>query len=404
MSAGAFDGVKVLDFCWVVIGPMLTRYLADFGASVVRVESKTRMETLRLSQPFKDGVAGENRSGYFSNYNVNKLGITVNMALPAAREVILPLVSWADVVTDNFTPGTMERWGLAPEDLRRINPRVVSFSASMLGSGGPHSAQPGYGPVLTSLAGLSHLTGWPDRPPSSPYGAYTDFLLPHLGIAAIAAALEQAERTGKGTHIELSQLEGSLQYLAPVLLDAQANGRAAQRQANEDEAMAPHAVYRCAGDDAWCAIAVVSDAHWRALCGAMSKPLLIEDARFETLASRKANEAALDAAVEAWTRTLSPGEVMERCQQAGVAAGAVQTCEALFADPQLRHRGHFVWLEHPEIGVHATDGNAFTLSATPANYKRPAPLLGQHTRQVCRELLGLSDERIDELYETGVLE
>ena len=404
MSAGAFDGVKVLDFCWVVIGPMLTRYLADFGASVIRVESKTRLETLRLSQPFKDGVPGVNRSGYFSNYNVNKLGITVNMALPAAREVILPLVSWADVVADNFTPGTMERWGLGAEDLRRINPRIISFSASMLGAGGPHSSQPGYGPVLTSLAGLSHLTGWPDRPPSSPYGAYTDFLLPHLAIAAITAALEQAERTGKGMHIELSQLEGSLQYLAPVLLDAQANGRAAQRQGNTDPAMAPHAVYRCEGDDAWCAIACESDARWRALCGAMDRGPLAEDTRFETITARKANEGALDAEVEAWTRTLTPSQVMERCQHAGVAAGVVQTCEDLFADPQLRHRGHFVWLDHPEIGVHATDGNAFTLSATPAVYERPAPLLGEHTRQVCREVLRLSDERIDELYEAGVLE
>ncbi len=401
---GAFDGVNVLDFCWVVIGPMLTRYLADFGATVVRVESKSRMETLRISQPFKDGVPGPNRSGYFSNYNVNKLGVALNMGKPHAIQVARRLVEWADVVTDNFTPGTMERWGLGPDDLRRINPGVVSFSASMLGSGGPQSAQPGFGPVLTSLAGLSHLTGWPDRPPSTPYGAYTDFLLPHLGIAAIVAALDKRRRTGEGTHIELSQLEGSLQYLAPTLLDAQASGRIAGREGNADPVMAPHAVYRCAGPDRWCAIACEDDARWRALCEAMGRPALANDPRFATLAARKSNEAALDAEVEAWTSALDAREVMEHCQRAGVAAGVVQTTAELFADPQLRHRGHFVRLDHPEMGPHATDGNAFILSRTPAAYLRPAPLLGQHNGEVCREMLGMSEDEIDALYAAGALE
>ena len=400
----AFAGLKVLDFCWVVIGPMVTRYLADFGAEVVRVESKRRMETLRLSQPFKDGKPGPNRSGYFSNYNVNKLGITVDMARPGAAEFVKRLVRWADVVTDNFTPGTMERWGLGPDALHEVNPRVITFTASMLGGGGPRSAQPGYGPVLTSLAGLSHLTGWPDRAPSTPYGAYTDFLLPHLAVAAIVAALDKRARTDEGSHIELSQLEGSLQYLAPALLDAQLNGRAPSRQGNADPAMAPHAVYRCAGEDRWCAIACETDAQWAALAALIGRPEMAADARFATLDARKANEAALDAAVEAWTAGLAAHEAMERCQRAGVPAGAVQTCEDLFADAQLQHRGHFVRLDHPEMGPHATDGNAFVLSETPARYVRPAPLLGQHTRHVCREALGMEDGEIEELYAAGVLE
>ena len=404
MSGQAFAGLKVLDFCWVVIGPMVTRYLADFGAEVVRVESKSRMETLRLSQPFKDGMPGPNRSGYFSNCNVNKLGIAVNMARPGAADFVKRLVRWADVVTDNFTPGTMERWGLGPDALREINPRVVTFSASMLGSGGPQSTHPGYGPVLTSLAGLSHLTGWPDRAPSTPYGAYTDFLLPHLAIAAIVAALDKRARTGEGSHVELSQLEGSLQYLAPALLDTQVNGRPPTRQGNADSAMAPHAVYRCAGADRWCAIACETDAHWEALAALMGCPDMAADARFATLSARKDNEATLDTAVEAWTSGLAAHEVMEQCQRAGVPAGAVQTCEDLFADAQLRHRGHFVRLDHPEMGPHATDGNAFILSETPASYVRPAPLLGQHTRQVCKETLGMADQEIDGLYADGVLE
>ena len=400
----AFQGLKVLDFCWVAIGPLITRYLADFGATVLRVESRSRLETLRIAQPFKNRVAGVNRSGYFSALNMGKFGFAVNMAKEGAPELMKRFVACADIVTENFTPGTMERWGLGYDDLRRIKPDIVMFSASMLGHGGPHSKQPGFGPVLTSLAGLSHLTGWPDRAPNPPYGAYTDFLLPHLGISAIVAALDNRQRTGEGTHVDLSQLEGSLQYLAPTLLDYQANGRIQERMGNADPAMAPHAVYPCAGDDRWCAIACETDDQWQALCDVLGNPALASEPRYATLDARKANEADLDAIVSAWTSDKDAYDVMQQCQAAGVATGVVQNCQDLFADPQLEHRGHFVYLDHPEMGVHATDGNCFTLSESPAAYQRPAPLLGQHTHQICREVLGLSDDEIAALESQGVLE
>jgi benzylsuccinate CoA-transferase BbsF subunit len=400
----AFQGLKVLDFCWVAIGPLITRYLADFGATVLRVESRSRLETLRIAQPFKDGVAGVNRSGYFSALNMGKFGFAVNMAKEGAPELMKRFVAWADIVTENFTPGTMERWGLGYDDLRRIKPDIVMFSASMLGHGGPHSKQPGFGPVLTSLAGLSHLTGWPDRAPNPPYGAYTDFLLPHLGVSAIVAALDNRQRTGEGTHVDLSQLEGSLQYLAPTLLDYQANGRIQERMGNADPTMAPHAVYPCAGDDRWCAIACETDDQWQALCDVLGRPALASEPRYATLDARKANEADLDALVSAWTSDKDAYDVMQQCQAAGVATGVVQNCQDLFADPQLEHRGHFVYLDHPEMGVHATDGNCFTLSESPAAYQRPAPLLGQHTHRICREVLGMSDDEIAALESQGVLE
>lgn len=404
MIDSAFNGIKVLDFCWVVIGPMLTRYLADFGATVVRVESKSRLETLRLSQPFKDSIPGVNRSGYFSNYNINKHGITVNMNSPGAYDFILPLIEWADIITDNFTPGIMEKWGLGPHELHAINPRLVIFSASMLGRNGPQSHQPGYGPVLTSLAGLSSITGWPDRPASSPYGAYTDFLLPHLGIAAISAALQQAKATGEGAHIDLSQLEASVQYLAPLILDTQINDRIAKRLGNSDPEFAPHSVYRCAGEDRWCAIACETDSQWEDLCNAMGNKTLSKDLRFINNENRKSNELELDKIIESWTVKLDPFDVMEICQKSNIPSGVVQSCEDLFKDTQLEHRDHFIRINHPEIGVHATDGNAFILSESPAKYSRPAPLLGQHNEMVCKEILGLSDDSINLLYREGVLE
>ncbi|MBM3940085.1 MAG: CoA transferase [SAR202 cluster bacterium] len=400
----ALAGLKVLDFCWVVIGPMLTRTLADHGATVIRVESKSRMETLRISQPFAGGVPGVNRSGYFANYNANKLGLALNMANPGAIDIVKRLAQWANVVTENFTPGTMERWGIGHETLLAANPALITFSASMFGDGGPQARQPGYGPVLTSLAGFSHLTGYPWRPPSTPYGAYTDFLLPHFGVAAIIGALDQRRRTGRGTHIELSQLEASLHYLAPALLDYQVNGRILAREANADPGMAPHGVYPCAGDDRWCAIACEDDAQWRALCDLMGKPSLADDPRFVRLTDRKRDEAALDAIVAAWTRDLDAGDVAARCLAAGIAAGVAHTTAGLFDDPQLKHRRHFAWVDHPEIGRHAVDTDAFALALTPARHERPAPLLGQYTRRVCQDVLGLSEEEIDALLAQGVLE
>lgn len=400
----AFQGLKVLDFCWVAIGPLITRYLADFGATVLRVESRTRLETLRIAQPFKDGVAGVNRSGYFSALNMGKLGLAINMSQKGSFDLIKKLVSWADIVTENFTPGTMDRWGLGYEQLKNINPNVILFSASMLGYGGPHSKQPGFGPVLTSLAGLSNLTGWPDMAPTPPYGAYTDFLLPHLGVSAIVAALDYRQRTGYGLHIDLSQLEGSLQYIAPTLLDYQLNGHIQERAGNTDDEMAPHGVYPCLGEDRWCAIACETDAQWGQLCVAMGKPELATDQRYSTLEVRKKNEAELDSLVKAWTSENDAYSIMRNCQDLGVAAGVVQDCRDLFGDPQLRYREHFVFTDHPEIGPHAIDGNCFLLSESGAQYQRPAPLLGQHTHQICQEILGLSNEEIARLEEWGILE
>ena len=168
MPGKPLDGVNILDFCWVVVGPMTTKYLGEFGATVVRVESAKRPEVLRKAAPFKDGIEGLNRSGYFANYNANKLGIAIDMRHPQARDFILRVLPWADLVTENFTPGTMESWGLGFPELQKANPRVILFSTSMLGRGGPLEAQPGFGAVLSSLAGLTNITGWPDRRPSQP--------------------------------------------------------------------------------------------------------------------------------------------------------------------------------------------------------------------------------------------
>ena len=330
-GAVPFEWLNVLDLCWVVIGPMTTRYFADYGATVVRVESEHRPDVLRNGEPFAGGVHGINRSGYYANYNSGKMSLTLNMADERARKIAFRLATeWADVVAENFTPGTMERWGLGYDAVAKVNPGVVMFSASMLGRGGPFDSQPGFGPVLTALSGHTHFTGWPDRAPTSPYGAYTDFLIPHMAIAALVAALDHRRKTGEGQHLDLSQLEASLYFVGPPMVDYSANGRITARQGNEDQSMAPHNTYRCAGDDEWCTVACASDDQWRALCTLMDRLELADDPRFVSLEERKANEDALDGEVTAWTQVLEAGEVMTRCLAAGVPAGVVYRPQQLF--------------------------------------------------------------------------
>ena len=406
MAEKPLEGLKVLDFSWVATGPMATKYLAEFGATVVRVESAKRPDVLRRGAPFKDRIEGLNRSGYFANNNPNKFGICINMRHPKARGLVLRMTPWADLVTENFTPGTMENWGLGFSDLQKVNSRVVLFSASMLGRGGPLETQPGFGPVLSSLAGLTNITGWPDRHPVNPYGAYTDFIGPRFAVASILAGLDYRNRTGEGLHLDMSQLEAALQFSVPLLLDRALNDNERERRGNRDPQMAPHGVYPCRGDDRWIAIACASDAHWRALSAAISPDATgwPYQHHLSTLSGRKSAEDELDSLMAQWTSSWDARELMDTLQATGVPAGMVNDPRDLFEDPQLTYRQHFQFLDHPEMGVYATDRSELDLSLTPGSLDRPAPLLGQHTQEVLTEIFGLSDEEYQSLKTDGVLD
>ena len=406
MTQGALEGLKVLDFCWVAVGPMTTKYLAEYGATVVRVESGKRLETLRNAPPFKDGTPGINRSGYFANQNPNKLGVTIDMRHPRAKDLVLRMVEWADLVTENFTPGTMEDWGLGYDILKDANPGIIMFSTSMLGRGGPLERQPGFGAVLSSLAGLTHITGWPDRGPVNPYGAYTDFIVPRFAVTAILAALDHRRRTGEGVHLDMSQLEVSTSFSAPYLLDYAVNGREAGRKGNRQEGAAPHGVYPCQGDDRWVAIACSDDDEWHGLQWVIdpTSSKWPYERRFATLIGRKTWGDELDELMSNWTFDWMPEVLVAVLQEAGVPAGPVQDCRDLFQDPQLQHRGHFQYLDHPKLGTYATDRSELVLSLTPGRLDQPAPLLGQHTEQVLREIIGVADEEYRSLKDDGVLE
>jgi|FaiFalFF_MnMetaG_3_1042247.scaffolds.fasta_scaffold00576_7 benzylsuccinate CoA-transferase BbsF subunit len=389
------EGVKVADFTWVGVGPLTVKYLADHGATVVHVESLTHPDPLRLAPPFKGGAPGINRSGFFANYNASKYGVTLNLANPKGQEAARRLIAWADVVAESFTPGVMARFGLDYGSVRQWKPDVIYYSTCQLGQDGPWAHQPGYGVQLSAFSGFYHLARWPDRPPAGPYGAYTDFINPRLGAMAILAALEYRRRTGKGQHIDLSQMEGGIQFLGPLLMDYLNNGREAQPLGNRDPLACPHGAFPAQGEDRWVVIACFTDAHWQGLVQAMGNPPWALDPKFATFLGRKAHEDEVEEHIARWTREHDPFALMHRLQSHGVPCGVVQSQEDLYRDPQLSHRGHFVPLNHTEIGVHHYDGIPFALSRTPGRLTKAAPCLGEDTERVFTGLLGMGLEEYE---------
>jgi benzylsuccinate CoA-transferase BbsF subunit len=399
-----FDGIKVVDFGWIGVGPITARYFADNGATVIRIESLTRYDGLRMAPPFKDAKPGLNRSQFFANFNASKLSLGLNMAHEEARDIAKRLcLEWADVVVEGFTPKQMRAWGLHYEDLSPQRPDLIMLSTCQLGQTGPYAMYAGYGNLAASLAGYYEITGWPDRPPAIVYGAYTDMLTPGVGAVLIAAALDYRRRTGKGQWIDLAQFEAGVQHVPTMVLDFTVNGRAATRRGNRDDRGCPHGTYRCQGEDRWVDIAVFSDEEWRALVKFLGEPAWATAEKFASFASRKENEDGLDCLIEEWMQTRNAEQVAEGLQQAGVAAAMVATQADLHDDPQLQHWGFFAWREHKVMGLSPYDGLMHHLSKTPGEVSA-APLLGEHMEEILKGILKFTDEEVAELAGKGVVE
>jgi benzylsuccinate CoA-transferase BbsF subunit len=318
--------------------------------------------------------------------------------------VALDLVRWADVVMESFSPKAMRAWGLDYESLRAIKPELIMLSTCLMGQTGPLASFAGFGSLASAISGFHNLTGWPDRPPAGPFGAYTDTFAPRFTAAAVLAALEYRRRTGKGQYLDQSQAEASLHFLAPALLDYATNGRALGPLGNRDAAMAPHGVYPTAEEDCWVALAVEGDAQWAALCDLMGRPELAADARYATAAARLASQDALDEIVASWTRGRDALELEAALQARGIAASTVESSGDLSEDEQLRVRGLLVEVEHEVHGTIPVEGSRIRLSETRAQIERSAPTFGRDNHFVLRELLGYGEERIAELVAAGALE
>ena len=392
-----FEGIKVADFSWVAVGPTTTKYLSDHGATVVRVEANSPLDILRVAGPFKDGVPGPDRTQFFADYNTSKYGITLDLKNPAGVDVARRLIAWADVFTESFTPGTVDRMGIGYETARSLNPSIIMASTCLMGQTGPASGFAGFGFHAGAIAGYYEITGWPDLAPDGPWTAYTDTLSPRFLAATIMAALDHRRRTGEGQYIEASQLEMGLQFLAPQLIDYNANGRAATRNGNRSDYMAPHGAFTCQGEDQWCAIAVENDQQWAGLRRAIGEPDWAKDERFDEAAGRLAHQDEIEKWLGEWTQTRPPKAVMDILVSEGVPAGIVQRSSDLQQDPQLAHRGFFRNLDHQEMGAIPYPGHQFRISGYDSGPRSAAPVLGQHNEEVLRDLLGMTDEEVVEL-------
>jgi len=403
MSGGVFADLEVLELGAGAAGPVATRYFADQGATVIRVESSKRPDFLRMIHLSADSSHGLDGSPMFVLMNPNKQSITVNMSTAEGIALVRRLIDWADVVAENFSPKAMAKWGLDHATLCAERPDLIMVSSCLFGQTGPQRMYPGFGGQGAALSGFNHLTGWPDRDAVGPYGTITDSLSPRYVATLIAAALYHRRRTGEGRYIDVSQIETAVYSLSEIIVRYSARGEVLGRRGNACEWAAPHAIYPCRGEERWIAIAVFSDAEWRALCAAVGDDALAGDARFATAEGRLAHADGIDARLAAFTKGEDAHELMARLQAAGVEAGAVQSFGDLLADPQLGARGHFQRLHHVHLGDLSFEHNGIRLGDDPARLETPGPNLGEHTRQVLRDVLAMAPSEIDALAEAGVL-
>ena len=410
--SGLLSGIRVADFCWMGVGSVATRMLADFGAEVIKIEDRTRLDMPRRLPIYKDDMRsyGEedpnpdpDKGGLFNNYCRNKLGVTINMRTPEGKELCERLIASSSVVTENFAPGVMERWGLTYDAVRAIRPDVIMARMSGYGHDGPHSGHKSYGPVIQAVCGLSFNSGLPGREPSGWGLSYMDNQAAYYNSAALLLAIYHRMLTGEGGEIDVSAVEVGINLLGPDLLDTLVNARPSRRpdfpRGNRLEfpSAAPHGVYPASGDDEWVAVAVFDDRAWESLVEAMGSPGWAADVDFATVAGRVARQDDLDARLGEWTKNFDKHDLMHRLQAVGVPAGAVQNSRDLAeVDQQIADRGTFFELDHPVIGPALFEGNPMDFSRTEQQHWRSAPLLGEDNDYVFGELLGLSaDERAD---------
>lgn len=386
----ALEGVRILDFTWVVAGPVAVRILADQGAEIIKIE---RRDTLDL---------GTRRGGFSGNLHRGKESTVINMADPRGIEIAQKLAAISDVVIDNFSARVMRNWGLDYESLKKIKPDIIAVSMSGFGHTGPHKDYVSYGPTLQALSGYTLQMRHPGREPAGWGYSYADMTGGYSGALAVLMALWHRKQTGQGQFVDLAQFEAISSLVGPGLLDILNNQTPSQPVGNrsQEAPAAPHGVYRCKGDDRWCAIAVFTEAEWQSLCRVLGQPAWTREARFATLADRLQHQDDLDGYIEAWTQQHPAEEVMTRLQEAGIAAGVVANGEDLDRDPQLQARKYWAQLPARENGKTEDvilDGPPFKLSKTPGYVAAPGPLLGEHTDSVLRRLLNYSDRQIAQL-------
>lgn len=397
-----FEGIRIIDFSWIFTAPLVTKFMGDYGAEVIKIESATRPDDVRALGPYKDNKPGVNRSGVFAIYDSSKYSMTLNLRKPKAVEIAKNLVAKSDIVVESYRAGVINKMGLGYEDLRKVKPDIIMLSCTVYGQTGPASVQAMLGTYFQSQAGVVHFIGWPDRAPVVVPNPYTDYHAPWIALSSVLSALDYRRRTSKGQYIDVSQIESTPHFMAPVLMDYLVNGREQTRMGNRCSYASPHGVFRCKGDERWCAIAVFNDEEWEGFCRALGTPSWTKEKRFSTILRRKQNEDELERIIEEYTKNHTPEDVASAMRREGVASSVVQSGQDLLEkDEQSKYRNYFVKREHPEMGNCVVQQPPFRFSKAESEVRRP-DCLGEHTEYVCTKVLGMSDEDFVKLSSEGI--
>lgn len=405
-------GIRIADLSNVFSLPYASGLLADMGAEVIKIEGPGRVDTTRqgvFSGVHPENDPGEdpwNRTGTFNLINRGKKSLVVDLSKPEGREILKDLIKVSDILMENFTPRVMRNWGLDYPNAVKLNPRLIMASCSGYGRGGPYEQYPAQATTQEATHGLTYVTGYRGDLPSKAGQSFVDFLATWALVMSTLMALRYRNRSGKGLWIDVAMYQLGCYMVSERVMDWEANQRLGERIGNRHPWLAPQGCYRCAGDDAWCVLSVRDDDEWLALCRAIDRTDLIGDPRFASNAGRMAHHDEIDGIISAWTRLVTKYEAMERLQQAGVPAGAVFDVRDMHLDPHVRSHGLLETVEFPperHMGKRRIIGRPWRFSRTKLSIRGPAPMLGQHNREVLQGILGYSAARCDELEQAGLI-
>lgn len=409
---GPLNGLRIIDLTNVWVGPQAMRTMAEMGAEVIKVESWRRMDTSRGDPKPRPGTGSYadnfpgprpwHRTPVFNEKNLSKQDICLDLQHPKGVETLKRLVAISDIVVENFRVGAVDRLGVGYEDLKKVKPDLVMISIASQGLTGPESGYVSFGSTLEQLAGVASITGYRGSHPMASNTFYPDPFVATVIPGVILAAIRQRNRTGQGTYIDYSQRETVTSIIGEHFMDYSMNGREGEPRGNRDLVVAPQGVYRCSGDDMWLAMTVRTDAEWQALCSVMDRSDLANNPEHASVVGRQRDHDLIDDAITFWTQGMDAFEAMRLLLRAGIPAGVVQKGSHLLADPQLVSRHFFETLEHPEAGKRTYIRLPFQLTKTPGGVRSHAPLLGEHTEHVLRNIVGLTEAEVQELAELGV--
>lgn len=410
MMTSALSELRICDFTGQLAGAGATRWLAAFGAEVIRIEdpvNEGRWDILRGSGPFKDESRGINLGGAFNNHNPNKLGITLNLRTEKAKDILTEIIKRSDVVTENFAAGVLDKWGFDYAAMKQIKPDIIYVSNCGFGHEGPYSAFKTWGPIVQAVSGLTFSSALPGMPPAGWGYSYMDHTGGYYMAMAILLALLHRQQTGEGQWVDLACTEAGLSLNGPALLDWSVNGRPMRSEAginsnrSQHVPMAPHGIYRTLGEDHWIAIACRHDADWQALSAFINQPWCDE---FCDERVRLAQQDKLDTQMNLWTSAQDKFELQDQLRACQIPVAAVQKPEErIEKDPTTANFGLWPTVKHTEMGDVKVDGNPVHFSETDWQLRTGAPCLGEHTAQVLTELLGMSEQQVDTLRAEGVI-